>query len=311
MKKIIIDCDPGHDDATAIMLAYSFAKKVELLGITTVCGNNTVENVTANARRIVAVCGKSTQVYRGASRPLINKLNVSAKYHGESGMDGPEYDANLTLPPENPMSAIEFMRDTLVKAVEPVSIAAIGPLTNIALLLRSCPDVIEKIECISLMGGGIAHGNITPFAEFNIYVDPEAAEIVFSSGIPIVMSGLDLTEQAVLAGGSFEHLRRGGRAGKFFCELMDFYGRSAEEFGVDGCMLHDPCALLWLIFPDIFSGRRGDVNVVLCGEQRGRTVFRENSAGTVLALQKLDLQRFCKTIIEAIARLDSEPRGAE
>jgi pyrimidine-specific ribonucleoside hydrolase len=304
VKKIIIDCDPGHDDAAAVMLAYSFKKDLELLGITTVCGNNTVENVTVNARRIAAVCGESTQIYRGAAHPLINKLEVSTKYHGESGMDGPEYDENLRLPPENSLHAVEFMRDTLSKTKESISIAALAPLTNIALLIRLYPALAEKIECISLMGGGIAHGNITPFSEFNIYVDPEAAEIVFSSGIPVVMSGLDLTEQAVLASGSFEHLRRRGRVGKFFCELMDFYGRTAKEFGVDGCMLHDPCALLRLVFPDMFSGRRGDISVVLAGEQRGRTVFRENSAGQALVLDTLDSRRFCEITIDAIERLD-------
>ena len=304
MKHIIIDCDPGHDDAAAIMLACAHKEKLKLSGITTVCGNNTVDKVTDNARLVAAVCGEAAPVYRGSERPLIKKPVILSKYHGESGMDGPVFSETIDLPAPASLHAVESMRDILTAAREPVSIAALGPLTNIALLLRLWPALGAKIGCISLMGGGIAHGNITPFAEFNIYVDPEAADIVFSSGVPIVMSGLDLTGKAVLQPDSFAFLRSRGKAGKFFCELMDFYGKSGAEFGIAGCVLHDPCALLWLLFPELFSGTQGDVEIILSGEKQGQTVFTKNGTGSVLALQDLDVERFRAITIAAIARLD-------
>ncbi|MDR2023802.1 MAG: nucleoside hydrolase [Hungatella sp.] len=304
MKKIIIDCDPGHDDAVAIMLAYAHKEDLKLVAITTVCGNNTLDKVTCNALRTVAVCKETTAVYKGAQRPLLNPPVISSQYHGESGMDGPVYEEDIFLPTPGTLHAVDAMREVVIESDAPIIIVALAPLTNLALFIRMYPELLPRIECITLMGGGIDHGNITHSAEFNIYVDPEAAEIVFASGVPVVMSGLDVTEKATLQVADIEHLRNGGRQGRFFCELMDFYTLGSSAFGAEGCMLHDPCALLWLIRPDLFQGRRGNIRIILSGERRGQTVFTPGEEESVLVLNDVKTKEFSDIVINSIERLN-------
>jgi pyrimidine-specific ribonucleoside hydrolase len=304
MRKLIIDCDPGHDDAVAILMAMAHPEAFELLAITTVCGNNYVYNSTRNAQIICTAAGVGTPIAQGAVRPLINEPMVTDQFHGKTGMDGHslEPDPRYTV---DSRCAVELLRDLLRDADGPVAIAALGPLTNLALLLRTWPELGEKIEVISLMGGGLAHGNVTEYAEFNILVDPEAAQIVYTSGVPVVMSGLDVTEQVSLLSREFEFLREKGTAGRFFCELMDFYGRNAVFFGAEGCVMHDPCAVAWLLQPQLFSGRRGRVNVVLSGEERGRTVLEEDPRGPVLVLDRAEAARAGELIVHSIDLLCS------
>jgi len=303
MRKIIIDCDPGHDDAVAIMLAYANSDKLDLLAITTACGNNTLEKVTRNAGLITAICRERTPIYQGALRPLVGEPIISSEYHGETGMDGPINLPEANLPCTS-HCAVEIMRDLLVKSKDPITVVALAPLTNIALLIRTYPELASQIECISLMGGGTEHGNITLHAEFNIGVDPEAAEIVFSSGIPVVMCGLDVTEKALMYPSEFEYLRNNGNVGRFFCELMDFYSRkSTELFGVDGCMMHDPCPVAYLLAPDLFSGIPGRVQVVLSGEKRGKTEFYPDKSGKTLMLNDVHRAAFRDIILKSIELL--------
>ena len=304
MRKIIIDCDPGHDDAVTIMLAYSYEEEVDLAAITTVCGNNTIDNVTHNACIVNSVCEKTTPIFKGASRPLIGEPIISSKYHGETGMDGPVDHPEIVIR-DNQTCAVEAIRDLIQKSDDPITIVALAPLTNIALFIRTYPELAAKIKQISLMGGSSCNGNITQYAEFKIFVDPEAAEIIFTSGIPITMSSLDITEKALVLPENFEYLRDRGKAGRFFCEMMDFYMLGALEFGAQGCMLHDPCALAWLLRPELFSGRRGQIHVVLSGEQRGRTVFTPSSQGNVLLLSEINVKAFGELIISAIEALDT------
>lgn len=304
MKKLIIDCDPGHDDAVALLMAMAHPEALEILAITTVCGNNYVYNSTRNAQIICTAAGMGFPIAQGAARPLINEPMVTDQFHGKSGMDGHslEPDPRYKL---DPRCAVELLQDLLRDADGPVAIAALGPLTNLALLLRTCPELGEKIEVISLMGGGLAHGNVTEYAEFNILVDPEAAQIVFTSGVPVVMSGLDVTEQVSLLPREYEYLREKGTAGRFFCELMGFYGRSAAFFGAEGCVMHDPCAMAWLLQPEHFSGLRGRVNVVLAGEERGRTVLEEDPHGPVLVLDRAKAAQVRDLIVQSIDLLCS------
>lgn len=304
MRKLIIDCDPGHDDAVAILMAMGHPEALELLAITTVCGNNYVHNSTRNAQIICTAAGMGAPIAQGAARPLINEPMVTDQFHGKTGMDGHSLEPDPRYAVD-PRCAVELLRDLLRDADGPVAIAALGPLTNLALLLRTWPELGEKIEVISLMGGGLAHGNVTEYAEFNILVDPEAAQIVYTSGVPVVMSGLDVTEQVSLLSREFEFLRERGTAGRFFCELMDFYGRNAAFFGAEGCVMHDPCAVAWLLQPQLFSGRRGRVNVVLSGEERGRTVLEENPHGSVLVLDRAEAARAGELIVRSIDLLCS------
>lgn len=299
MRKLIIDCDPGHDDATAILMAMAHPEKFELLGLLTVCGNNYVHNSTRNARIVCTAAGISVPIAEGASHPLINGPMVSDQFHGKTGMDGHDLapDPRYTVDGRH---AVEVLRDLLRESDTKVTIAALGPLTNLALLLRIWPELGEKIEVISLMGGGITHGNVNQYAEFNILVDPEAAQIVYTSGIPIVMSGLDVTEQVSILPAQYEFLREKGSAGRFFCQIMDFYSRGSQFFGSVGCVMHDPCALAWLLMPDLFGGKRGRVSVVLSGEERGRTLFEEDANGPVLVLDRADAGAVGNLILSCI-----------
>lgn len=304
MRKIIIDCDPGHDDAIAIMMAAAHPALLEIAAITTVCGNNTLEKVTRNALVTAEIAGIRPIIARGMSRPLVGEPVISAEFHGDSGMDGP---TNLTEPIIEPDSrhAVEVMRDILTRSETPVDIVALGPLTNIAVLLRLYPALIAKIGMISLMGGGLAHGNVTRDAEFNIYVDPEAAQMVFSSGLPIVMSGLDLTEQVLIMPGVYEHLREKGAVGQFFSELMDFYGGSAAKFGLVGSAMHDPCAVAWLLQPTLFTGVQGEISVALSGEERGKTLFAPSEGGNTLVLTGGDCKAAAAFILECVDKLSN------
>ena len=269
-KDLIIDCDPGHDDATAIFMALAHSDQYNLRAVTTVCGNNTLEKITKNAHYILSVVKSEVEVAKGPETPLINEPIISAEFHGDSGMDGPTLEVETTSK-DSDKSAVELMADILRDAKEKVTILALGPLTNVALLIKAYPQYLHKIERISLMGGGICHGNITPYAEFNIYVDPEAAQIVFSSGLPIVMCGLDVTEQVEILKEDYEYLRKHSDAGRVFAELMDFYIKGSPAFGATGCVMHDPCAMAYLIDESLFEGKQARLHVDLVCETRGRT----------------------------------------
>lgn len=301
-KKLIIDCDPGHDDAVAILTAMAHPEVFDLLAVTTVCGNHDADSCTRNARIIATAAGCSIRIAQGAGRPLINEPLITDKYHGKTGMDGHHLEPDPSYLAES-QNAVPFLRDLLEASDTPVSIAALGPLTNLALLLRLWPELCSKIEVIALMGGGISHGNVTKYAEFNIYVDPEAAQIIFSSGIPIVMCGLDLTEQVALLPTEYEFLRGLGLPGTFFCELMDFYARGSEYFGTEGCIMHDPCALVWLLNPGLFAGKRGCISVTLSGEERGRTVFTPDETGPAFVPDLVRADEVKRIILKAVEQL--------
>jgi inosine-uridine nucleoside N-ribohydrolase len=267
---ILLDCDPGHDDAIALLLALA-SPEVELVGVTTVAGNQTLERTTANALRVLELAGRAdVSVAAGAGRPLVRELEVAANVHGETGLDGPALAPPTTAPV--PGHAVAFLADRIRERAGAVTLVATGPLTNVALLLALEPDA--RPERIVLMGGAIGEGNRTPAAEFNVWCDPEAAARVFESGIDTTMVGLDVTHRAVLGPGRVEELRAAGRVGKVVAELLDFFGRfHAERWPeLGGSPLHDPVAVAHLLEPGLLDVRPARIEVD-CGAagSRGRT----------------------------------------
>jgi inosine-uridine nucleoside N-ribohydrolase len=266
--KILLDCDPGHDDAIALLLALA-SPELELLGVTTVAGNQTLDKTTANAIRLLEFAGRTEiPVAAGADRPLVREQYVASYVHGETGLDGPD------LPPaqREPLDrhAVDFLADKIRETGGAVTLVPTGPLTNVALLLALHPDA--RPERIVLMGGAIAEGNVTPAAEFNIWADPEAAARVFGSGIDVTMVGLDVTHKALFTEAHVGRLA--GRVGRMVAELLEFYGHFHKEvYGFDGSPIHDAVAVAQVIRADLVQtehlNTEIDAESELC---RGRTV---------------------------------------
>lgn len=309
MKNLLIDCDPGHDDALAIMTALATPKEFNILGITTIGGNQTLKKVTENAKNILSFLEVEVPLAAGQKGPLVKPLQTAPEAHGASGMDGPYFDgANY---PICSTSGVRFLAEKILENKENVSLVALGPLTNIALLIKSYPEVIPRIDEISLMGGGIHHGNQTPLAEFNIYVDPEAAEIVFQSGIPIIMSGLDVTEKAEIMIDEINHLKDKGKVSHLAYELLSFYNQSGRQFGFINSPIHDLCAVVYLLKPELFKGSFADIHVITDDSPaRGLTYgdFRMTASDpkNTLVLYDVDRKKFIETLTNSLEILDEQ-----
>ena len=262
---VILDCDPGHDDAIALLLALA-SPELELVGVTTTHGNQTIEKTTDNALRVLALVDRTdVPVAVGAERPLVRELHVAAHVHGESGLDGPDLPQRASEPVEQ--HAVDF----LVEHLTPETVlVAVGPLTNVALAV----DRGIRPARIVLMGGAIAEGNMTPAAEFNVWADPEAAQRVFHSGLDVTMIGLDVTHKAVTGPDVQRRLREAGSIGVFVAELIDFFTvYHRQTYGWDGAPIHDAVALAHAFRPGIVTTERMNVEVELESElTRGRTV---------------------------------------
>ena len=262
-RKIIIDTDPGQDDAAAIMLALG-SPELDILGITTVAGNVPLALTSRNARIILEFCGRpDVKVFAGADKPVARPLITAEHVHGKTGLDGPElHDPQMPLQQQH---AVDFIIETLKR--EPagaVTLCTLGPLTNIATALEKAPEIAGRVRELVMMGGGFFEGgNITPAAEFNIYVDPEAAATVFKSGIPIVMMPLDVTHKVLTLKSRVAKLREiGSRPAIALVEMLDFFERfDIEKYGSDGGPLHDPTVIAYLLKPELFSGRDCNVEV--------------------------------------------------
>ena len=269
MKKlpIIIDCDPGHDDALMLMLAFG-SGMFDVRAVTTSAGNQTQEKTLANTLKILSLIGANVPVYRGSDTPFFRNLVIAEYVHGESGLHGVDF-AEATFKAESIM-AVEGIARILAESEEKITIVPTGPLTNIAAFLLAFPNLKHKIERISLMGGGIFRGNMTPLAEFNMYVDPEAASVVFKAGIPITMCGLDVTHKAVVYQKDIDLFRSiGNKTGAAAAGLLEFYSVFYRENRIElegGAALHDPCAIAWLIDPGMFTSRACFVEVETKGE---------------------------------------------
>jgi inosine-uridine nucleoside N-ribohydrolase len=304
--QIILDCDPGHDDAIALLLALA-SPEVELLGVTTVSGNQTLSKVTDNALRLLEFAGRSDiPVHAGAGRPLLRDVRVAAHVHGESGLDGPELPAPTTSAREQ--HAVDFIADTIRERNGAVTLVPTGPLTNIALLLALHPDAVPNR--IVLMGGSIGEGNITPAAEFNIWADPEAAKRVFAAGLDTTMVGLDVTHKALITRAHTERLRGAGRVGRMVAELLDFYARfhHVQYPDLDGVPMHDPVAMAEVVRPGLLETKRAEIDVECESEQgRGRTNVdwrgREGWSPNASAAVDIDTDEFAELLIERLTSL--------
>ncbi|NHM20478.1 nucleoside hydrolase [Tritonibacter mobilis] len=263
-RKIIIDTDPGQDDAVAILLALGSPEDIDLLGITTVAGNVPLALTQKNARITCEVAGRpEVKVYAGCDAPLERPLVTAEHVHGSTGLDGPDlFEPAMALQDQH---GVEFIIDTLrAEAPGTVTLCPLGPLTNIGAAFRKAPDIIDRVQEIVLMGGAYFEvGNITPAAEFNIYVDPEAARDVLASGGKITMMPLDVTHKALTSRARVQAFRDlGSRVGNFTADMLDFFERfDVEKYGSEGGPLHDPCVIAYMIQPELFSGRHINVEI--------------------------------------------------
>lgn len=275
-KQIILDCDPGQDDAVALALAMAAKDEIDLLGVTTVAGNVPLNLTQRNARIMCDICHRTDiKVYAGAEKPMAQPLVTAEHVHGKSGLDG-----IVIYEPTTPLEekhAVDFIIETCLAADNnSIFLVTTGPLTNIGLAIERAPDILSKIKEIILMGGALREGgNITPSAEFNIYVDPEAAQIVLRCGCPIVMMSLDVTHQVLTTRKRVDAIRNlDSTVGEPIASLIEFYERYDEEkYHLDGAPLHDPCTIAYLIKPDLFSLKEVNVEVETEGDfTRGATV---------------------------------------
>lgn len=301
LKKIpvILDGDPGHDDAIAWVLARA-SRELDILAVTSCCGNQTIEKTTYNALRVCTLIGLDAPVGKGCPHPLLNDVMNAPSVHGESGLDGPALPEPAFAPSELP--APELMAKVLREAKEPVTIVATGPQTNVAALLLAHPELKEKIARISLMGGGIAHGNWTPAAEFNILVDPEAAKLVFTSGVPVTMSGLDVTEKALIYPADFERIRAvGGEVARVVADWLEFFYGFHRTLGYPGAPVHDAVAVVSLIRPDLLEQRALCVEIETDGEFcRGATIGHDRAPANATVNVGIDRDGFADLLVQAV-----------
>ena len=310
-RKIIIDTDPGQDDAVAILLALASPEEIDVIGITAVAGNVPLALTQKNARIICELAGKpQTRVFAGCDRPMRRKLVTAEHVHGKTGLDGPQMaDPVMVLEDQH---AVDFLIETLRREpAHTVTLCPLGPLTNIATAFERAPDIVARVQQIVLMGGAYFEvGNITPAAEFNIYVDPEAAAMVFRSGVPLVVMPLDVTHKALTTRARVEAFRAiGNEAGRMVAEWTDFFERfDMQKYGSEGAPLHDPCVIAYLLRPDLFTGRHINVEIETQSDLTlGMTVADwwgvTDRPANALFVGSVDADGFYSLLTERIARL--------
>lgn len=306
--KIILDCDPGHDDAVAIMLAGS-SPKLDLLGITVVAGNQTLENTRRNALNIVQWLGLDVPVYAGCGQPMIREKITAGDIHGKTGLDGPSFPPlTRTLEKEH---AVNYIVRTLMESDGDITIVTTGPMTNLGMAMRMEPGIVEKISQIVLMGGAYTNGNVTPAAEFNIIADADAAYVCFTSGRPITMIGLDVTRQALCYPSIVDRMGKiGNKASRLFVDLMGHFCKTQKEvFGWEGGPLHDPITIAYLIDPTVIKTKYVNAQIDIRSEKSyGRTncdMFQYMQLDpTAHVAYEIDVEKFWNIIEEGIRRYD-------
>ncbi|MFT4701988.1 MAG: purine nucleosidase [Yoonia sp.] len=310
-RKIIIDTDPGQDDAVAILLALASPEDIEVLGIVAVAGNVPLPLTQKNARIVCELAGHpETKVFAGCDAPISRKLITAEHVHGQTGLDGPPM-ADPTMPLQD-QHGVDFIIETLrSEDAGTVTLCPLGPLTNIATAFNRAPDIIEKVQEIVLMGGGCFEGgNITPSAEFNVYVDPEAADIVFNSGVPITMMPLDVTHKALTTKARIDRFRAmGTKVGDMVAAWTDFFERfDMEKYGSEGAPLHDPTVIAYLLQPDLFAGRHINVEIETVSELTlGATVADwwrvSGRPANATFMKDIDAEGFYDLLATRLARL--------
>jgi len=312
---VIMDVDPGHDDALAMLLAYA-RPEIDLRAITVVAGNQTLPKTLRNCLQLCTVAGMTTvPVAAGAGAPMLRSQEISPEVHGESGLEGPQMPKPTMQPV--PVHAVDLIARTIRESDRPVTLIPTGPLTNIALFLLKYPDLKERIAHICLMGGAIAEGNKTPAAEFNIYVDPEAARIVFNAGLPLTMIGLDVTHKALITPEHARQLREtGGKVATVVADLLEFFTLWHDAtYQMGGAPLHDPCAVAEVIQPGIVTTRFRNVDIEVHGElTAGRTVVDlwqvTGKEPNVHVGVDLDTPAFVTMLLDAVRSYDSNRSSA-
>ncbi len=300
---VIIDCDPGVDDAIALLLA--FGAQMLVMGVTTVAGNVPLSLTYGNARKICELAGREVPVFAGCPRPLIRPLATAEEVHGATGLQG----ADLPEPRGKGRSqhSVDFLIQQLLSAPAPITVAALGPLTNLAVALIQCPQIANQIAQLVIMGGAMGQGNITPSAEFNIYVDPHAAHVVLSAGIPTTLITLDVTHQVLTTPERLAAIRAiGNPVSTAAAGMLAFYGQSdLARYGLPGGPLHDPCVIAYLLKPQLFTTRSVPVTVELTGEQTmGRTVvdwYGGDSEAAIQVAETVDAEGVYALLLEALA----------
>lgn len=309
-EKIILDCDPGHDDALALTMAVA-SEQIELLGVTTSAGNQTPDKTLNNALRMLTLLdAMDIPVAGGNHRPIMRDLKIADYVHGETGLDGADLPEPAFEPVDQP--AVELIADILRAQSELVTLVVTGPMTNIALFLRVHPELENKIKQIVFMGGAAGQGNVQPTTEFNMAVDPEAAKIVINEGIPLVMAGLNVTLKAQICPDDLEKIRKiNNRVAQAITGQMEFYGKwyGQEEFRLAGTPVHDPCTIAYLLKPEIFEVQPAYLDVETQGQlTAGETVVDfaglMNQKSNAKILMGLDRQMFVDLIISLLHQFD-------
>ncbi len=308
-RRIIIDCDPGQDDAVALLMALASPEALDVAAVTTVAGNVPLARITDNARRIVELAGRpDVPVHAGCPRPILHALVTAEEVHGETGLNG------VSLPeptlPLAPGHAVQVIIERLMAEPEgSITLVPTGPLTNVALAIVQEPRIVPRIGRIVLMGGARGLGNVTASAEFNFYVDPHAARIVFEAGAPIVMFGLDVTHQVLTTSERLDRIRGlGTPVGQAVAAILDFYGRhDIERHGLAGAPLHDPCTVAWLLAPALFKGTDCRVDIETEGLCRGRSIVdwwgKTGLPANATVMTEADVPGFYDLLVERLARL--------
>jgi len=300
--RYLIDCDPGADDVMALLYAMK-REELDIRGIITVSGNVPIEKVTYNACGVLKLTGRNIPVCKGSTKPLVKKIFTASDVHGESGIGPfslPDGKENLIE-----MNFIDFYMEKLFESDENTTIIALGPMTNIALLIKVHPEAAAKIERIVFMGGAYNDGNVTPYAEFNAYVDPEAYKILFDTEIKMVMVGLDATHMSLLKLEEIESLELHTEAGKFMKDLLTWYCKNVMEvYGYEGAHMHDPSAILYVTNPEIFTSFNSTLDISTSDDfTRGKILINNRSQKkNVTVLSSLDNEKFKNVFLNTLKK---------
>lgn len=302
-----MDCDPGIDDAIALTVLLAHPEIAEVIGVTTVGGNVTLNYVTQNAKKLLTFLGSKAELASGQAEPLVKEIETAGEIHGKTGMEGYDFPPESEDYPLTSENAVTFIHDKLVASDDKVDIVATAPLTNIALLLKTFPETHSKIDKIYVMGGSTLQGNITLASEFNAYVDPEAAQIVFDSGVDVVLSGLNLTEnKAYMTMDEIKSIKDLGEVGVMASSILDFYASAELEKGMTKIPIHDACAVISMLNPDLFTKSHNySIDVATTNDQfRGMTypdrrVYAEEK-NSVKVLEDVDREAFVKYLLDSI-----------
>ncbi|RHW52317.1 hypothetical protein DS831_03050 [Bombilactobacillus bombi] len=307
-QNILFDCDPGSDDAIAILETFAHPEAVKVLGMTTVGGNGILKNVTRNLQHLLWFLKQETPMAPGQAEPIIKNLKNATEIHGENGLAGPTFPKEADQYPIANNNGVTFLHQIISQSETPVTIVATAPLTNIALLLKVFPEDRQNIEKLVIMGGTLSAGNVTPAAEFNFYVDPDAADIVLRAGIPTVLCGLDITNNTGLSADQIKSLENRGPASHLAYEILMPYFQAEQGEGLKRAAIHDLATITYLLDPTVYQGHQYGLKVNnTWGELRGKVEIDDKATQkNVLVLDQVDIERASQLLLDSLAILDKQ-----